>query len=166
MSSLRSVTFSLVLIVLGGLFSVSRTSGATSDSPPNSPAVPHPETKTADARLYVFRPIRSFGAHIDDYITVNGVPAHRLTPGTGFYCDVPAGDYVIGVARHDSNRLSLSLTAGQARYVCVMLHDQGGVALRSGALTSDQSFDVRSLDPAYGAERVREYHLFQAHCQP
>lgn len=116
-------------------------------------------------RLYVFRPIRSFGAHIDDYITVNGVPVRLVTPGTGFYCDVPAGDYVIGVVRHKTYPLKVSVTAGQTRYVCVMLHHLGGVAPRGGALNSDQSFDVRLLEPDYGAERVEQYPLTRAKCQ-
>lgn len=85
-------------------------------------------------RLYIFRPIRSFGAHIDDYITVNGAPVHRVTPGTGFYCDVSPGDYVIGVAHHKAYPLKVSVAAGQHRYVCVMLHHVGGVAPRGGRL--------------------------------
>jgi hypothetical protein len=82
--------------------------------------------------------LRSFGAHIDNYITINGVPVHRLTAGTGFYCDVPPADYVIGIARHKTNPRKVSVAAGQSRYICVMLHHLGGVAPRSGALTSDQ----------------------------
>jgi hypothetical protein len=115
-------------------------------------------------RLYVFRPIRSFGAHIDDYITVNGIPVRRVTAGTGFYCDVSPGDYVIGVARHQTYPLKVSVAAGQPRYVCVMLHHLGGVAPRGGALTSDQSFEVRLLEPGYGSQRAHEYHLTQANC--
>ena len=47
-----------------------------------------------------------------------------------------------------------------------MLHTQAGVAPRSGELTSDQSFDVRLLQPGYGAQRVREYHMTEGKCQP
>jgi hypothetical protein len=117
-------------------------------------------------RLYVFRPIRSFGAHISDYITFNGVQVHQLTPGTGFYCDVRPAAYVIGIARHKSNLRKVSVEACQSRYICVMLRHQGGVAPRSGALTSDQSFDVRLLKPDYGAKRIKEYRITQANCQP
>jgi len=116
-------------------------------------------------RLYIFRPIRSFGAHIHDYITLNGVPAYRLTPGTGFYCDLPSGEYVVAVAQHNSNSLKVSVTAGQASYVSVMLHQSRGAAPRTGALTSDQSFDVRLVDPGFGAQRVHEYQMVSASCQ-
>jgi hypothetical protein len=116
-------------------------------------------------RIYVFRPIRSFGAHIGDYVTVNGVSVHLLTPGTSFYCDVSPGDYVIGVARHKTYPAKISVAAGQSRYVCVMLHHLGGVAPRGGAVTSDQSFEVRLLNPDYGAQRMRGYRLTKVKCQ-
>jgi hypothetical protein len=118
------------------------------------------------SRLYVFRPIRSFGAHVDDDVTVNGVPVHRLTPGTGFYCDLPPGDYVIDVASHKTSPLKVSTAAGQPSYVSVMLHPQGGVSPRGGALPSDQSFDVRLLEPDFGAHRTHEYPLTRATCRP
>jgi hypothetical protein len=118
------------------------------------------------ARLYVFRPIRSYGGHIEDYITLNGVRVHRLAAGSGFYCDVHPGDYVIGVASHQSYPAKVSVAAGQSRYVCVMLHRSGAVAPRAGALTSDQAFDVHVLESGYGAERAHEYRLTRANCQP
>jgi hypothetical protein len=117
-------------------------------------------------RLYVFREVRSSGGHIDDHVPVNGVPVHRVTPGTGFYCNVSPGDYVIGVSRHKTYPVKVSVAAGQRQYVCVMLRHLGGIAPRSGALTSDQSFDVRLLEPGYGAERLREYRVTEANCQP
>ena len=116
-------------------------------------------------RLYVFRGVRSFGAHIDDYVTVNGAPVYRVTPGSGFYCDISPGNYVIGVFGHKTHPLKVSVAAGQQRYISVMLHHGGGVAPRSGALTSDQSFDVRLLEPRYGAECAQEYRLSQTTCQ-
>jgi hypothetical protein len=90
---------------------------------------------------------------------------HLITPGTGFYCDVSPGHYVMGVARHKTYPLKVSVAAGQPRYVCVMLHHLGGMAARGGALTSDQSFDVRLLEPDYGARRVHEYPLAQTNYQ-
>jgi hypothetical protein len=116
-------------------------------------------------RLYVFRVVSSFGAHIDDYVTINGVPVQRVGPGNGFYCNVSPGDYVIGVARHETYLLKVSVAAGQRQYICVMLHHLGVVAPRGGALTSDQSFDVRLLEPGYGAQRMQGYRLTGANCQ-
>jgi hypothetical protein len=123
-------------------------------------------TSAPQGRIYIFRMVRSFGAHIDDYVTVNGTSVARVSPGNGIYCDVAPGDYLIGVARHKTQPLKVSVTAGQGQYVCVMLHQPGGGAPRKGASTSDQSFDIRLLQPGYGAKRVQEYHLTRATCQP
>jgi hypothetical protein len=141
---------------------------ASAQELPSDKPVPHGASTMASGmgRLYVFREVRSLGAHIDDYVTVNGVPVHRVTPGTGFYCNVSPGNYVIGVARHKNYPLKVSVMAGQGQYVSVMLRHLGGVAPRSGVLTSDQSFDIRLLEPGYGAERFREYRLTEANCQP
>jgi hypothetical protein len=134
--------------------------------PPNKPAPIGASTiASAEGQLYVFREVRSFGAHIDDYVTVNGVPVRRVTPGSGFYCSVRPGEYVIAVARHKNFPLEVSVAAGQRQYISVMLSHKGGVAARGGAAASDQSFDVRLLEPGYGAERIREYHLTEANCQ-
>jgi len=121
---------------------------------------------TGMGRLYVFRGVRSFGAHIDDYVTIDGLPVHRIPPGTGFYCNVRPGDHVISVARHKTNLLRLSVAASQRQYISVRLHPEAGVAPRGGALTSDQSFDVQLLEPAYGMQCVREYRLTEAICRP
>jgi hypothetical protein len=115
-------------------------------------------------RLYVFREIRSFGAHIDDDVTINGVPVHRLGPGMGFYCDVSPGSYVVSVLRHKAQSLNVSVVSGQSRYVCVMLHKLGGVAPRGGEITSDQAFEVHQLEPGYGAQRIQEYRLTRPTC--
>jgi hypothetical protein len=116
-------------------------------------------------RLYVFREIGSFGAVIDDDVTINGVPVQRLRPGTGFYCDVRPGSYVVSVLRHKAAALNLSVASGQSQYICVMLHELGGVSPRGGALPSDQSFEVHKLEPGYGAQRIQEYRLTHATCR-
>jgi hypothetical protein len=170
LTSQRRAVFALV-IVLAGLTSVARygaaeTAAAQALAPDEANTQEEVPISAGMGRLHVFRPIRSFGAHIDDYITINGVRVHQLTPGTGFYCDVPPADYVIGIARHKTIPRKVSVAVGQSRYICVMLHHLGGVAPRSGALTSDQSFDVQLLEPNYGAKRIQGYRMTQADCQP
>jgi hypothetical protein len=117
-------------------------------------------------RLYIFRMVRPFGADIDEEVTVNGKPVARVSSGHGFYCDVKPGDYVIGVSQHKTNPLRVSVTPGQGQYVCVMLQDREGSAPRQGAPTSNQAFDLRLLEPSFGAERIQQYHLTPANCQP
>ena len=116
-------------------------------------------------RLYMFREIGSFGADIDDDVTINEIPVQRLRPGAGFYCDVRPGSYVVGVLRHKADSLSLSVASGQSQYICVMLHELGGVSPRGGSLTSDQSFEVHKLEPGYGAQWIQEYRLTHATCR-
>jgi hypothetical protein len=159
--ALNILVFAGMLSATGGL-----TSLMAQESPVKKPGAPQ-ESSIANGmgRLYIFRPIRSFGAHIDDYITVDGIPVRRVAPGTGFYCDLSPGEYVISVAGHQTSPLKVSLAAGQASYVCVMLHHQGGVSPRGGALTSDQSFVVRKFEPEYGAQRAREYPLTRENCK-
>jgi hypothetical protein len=115
-------------------------------------------------RIYVFRMIRSFGAHIDDFLTIDGATVQRITAGNALYCDVDPGDYLLGLSRHKTRPLKVSVTAGQEQYICVTLHHGDGISPRQGAPSSDQSFDMRLLEPAYGAQRIREYHLTQADC--
>lgn len=119
----------------------------------------------AKGRLYVFRMVRSYGAHLDDYVTINGASIQKIKPGNGIYCDLPPGDYTVGLAQRKAQPIKVSVLPGQRQYVCVMLHHRGATP-RSGALAADQSFDIRLLDPAYGAERAAQYHLVPASCQP
>lgn len=123
-------------------------------------------TPAAKGRIYIFRAVRSYGAHIDDLVTVNGTSIQKITPGNGIYCDVSPGEYVIGLAKRKAQPIKVPVAAGQPQYVCVMLHHRGGTTPRSGAPASDQSFDIRLLDPRYGAERAAQYHLSPANCQP
>jgi hypothetical protein len=121
---------------------------------------------SAKGRIYIFRIVRSFGAHLDDTVVINGAAIHRLGAGNGIYCDVPPGDYTVGLSQHKARPLKVSVAAGQQQYICVMLHARSSVTPRSGALSSDQSFDIRLLNPDYGTQRIREYHLTKADCQP
>jgi hypothetical protein len=168
MAFCRSAAFSVALkvLVFAGMLAAMAGLSPAQESPSKTPLT-QGENPIASGmgRLFVFRPIRSFGAHIDDYITVNGIPVYRIAQGTGFYCDLSPGDYAISVARHNTSPLEVSVAAGQASYVCVMLHHQGGVSPRAGALTYDQSFVIRQFEPEYGAQRAQEYRLTRENCK-
>jgi hypothetical protein len=140
--------------------SAQQTTQATSI--PNGPST----VPVGKGRIYIFRMVRPAGAHIDEEVTVNGVSVARVRPGNGIYCDVNPGEYVIGVLQHKTNALKVSVTPGQGQYVCVMLHQRDGTAPRRGAPTSDQAFDLRLLEPRFGAERIQQYRLTPANCGP
>ena len=163
MTYLRSGIYSIVLnaffVIVALIFSPYGSRGLASAQESQS-AMP-----SGMGRLYVFREIGSFGADIDDDVTINGIPVQRLHPGAGFYCDVRPGSYVLGVLRHKADSLNLSVASGQSQYICVMLHELGGVSPRGGSLTSDQSFEVHKLEPGYGAQRIQEYRLIHATCR-
>jgi hypothetical protein len=167
----RSIGFSVLVTILLVAFVLSvcvLPCVASGDASPS--ATPTPQAQSikpgAPGRLYIFREVTSFGADIDDYVTVNGVKVQRITPGTGFYCDVSPGVYLVGVYRHKGRILKVSVSSGQRIYILVKLHLLGGVAPRAGTLTPDQSFDDERLNPGFGARRVQEYRLTRANCQP
>jgi hypothetical protein len=159
--ALNILVFTGMLSATGGLTSI-----RAQESPVKKPGAPQESPiPTGMGRLYIFRPVASFGAHIEDYITVDGIPVRRVAPGSGFYCDLSPGEYVISVASQQTSPLKVSLAAGQASYVCVMLHHRGGVSPRGGALTSDQTFVVRKFEPEHGARRAHEYPLTRENCK-
>jgi hypothetical protein len=129
-----------------------------------------PESLPAPAagmgRVYVFRGIRALGAHIADYVTLNGAPVQRVSPGGGFYCDLKPGNYTIGMYRHKSTPAVVPIAAGQQQYVYIAVREQGAASPRGGAAQIDLGFDVRLLDPAYGAKRASEYTLSRSSCEP
>jgi hypothetical protein len=167
MAFCRSAAFSVALNILVFAAMLAAMAGLShaQESPSKTPRA-HEENPIASGmgRLYVFRPIRSFGAHIDDYVTVNGISVRRVSPGSGFYCDLSPGEYVISVAGHKTSPLKVSVVSSQASYICVMLHHQGGVSPRGGALTSDQSFIIRQFAPENGAQRAHQYPLTRENC--
>jgi hypothetical protein len=167
-NSASIVISSLLTIALALLsFDASRHPLSAQEVAKDKSVSPGPSTiPNGMGRLYIFREVRSFGAHIDDDVTIDGVPVARLGPGMGFFCDVRPGSYEVSVLRHKSESLKLSVESGQSQYVCVMLHKLGGGAPRSGAITSDQSFEVHQLEPDYGAKRIREYRLVPVTCRP
>ena len=117
-------------------------------------------------RLYVFRGIRALGAHVADYVTLNGAPVQRVSPGGGFYCDLKPGTYAISMFRHKANAATVPIAAGQRQYVYVSVRELGATSPRGGATAADLSFDVRVLDPAYGEKRAGEYKLTRSSCEP
>ncbi len=117
-------------------------------------------------RLFVFREVPAYGPDTEDYVTVNGARVGRAIAGSGFYCDLSPGEYLVGIAGHRSAPLvKVSIGLAKSQYLGVVLRHTGGVALRSGSVNSDQRLEVRLLRPFYGAQRVREYSLFEVTCQ-
>src|SRR5260221_2952024 len=66
----------------------------------------------AKGRIYIFRMVRSYGAHIDDSVTINGASIQKITPGNGIYCDVTPGDYIVGLAQRKAQPIKASVCAG------------------------------------------------------
>jgi hypothetical protein len=108
-SGISSIVFNAFLVIAALLLSPYGSFAQESQS-----AMP-----SGMGRLYVFREIGSFGADIDDDVTINGIPVQRLRPGTGFYCDVRPGSYLVSVVRHKADSLSLSVASGQSQYIYV-----------------------------------------------
>jgi hypothetical protein len=166
---LKHRSFLLIAVVLGAVgLSLLRCTAfsAWAQDSRMSTQEPGKLTTNGTGRLYVFRMVKSFGAHLDGDVAVNGAPVQRVSPGSGFYCDVTPGSYTIDVLDHKTKPLKVLVKAGQHQYLCVMLHHVIAGSPRSGGLTSDQVFEIRLLDPEYGARRIVEYHLSQVKCVP
>ena len=125
-----------------------------------------PPAPAGMGRLYVFRGIRPLGAHIADFVTLNGAPVQRVSTGTGFYCDLKPGSYAISMYRHKATPATVRIAPGQSQYVYISVREEGGASPRSGAAAIDMAFDVRVLAPAYGIKRASEYTLTRSSCEP
>ena len=160
MLNLRPGKFIRWTLVVGVLATTLCWSGPLTAAPEKA------QLPTGKGRIVVFRMVSPSGAHLDNTITVNGNPVQRISPGSGLYCDVAPGKYIIGLASQRARPLEVTVVAGRQQYICVMLNRKATRAPRSGALSADQPFDLRLLEPNFGAERVGQYRLVPANCQP
>lgn len=68
-------------------------------------------------RIYFYRTKSIFGAAITADIRVNGEVVGRSTRGSFFYVDRPAGSYAVASSTETEKTVSLSLAAGETKYV-------------------------------------------------
>ena len=75
-----------------------------------------PTIEAEMGRIYIYR-TTSFGAAIQPKIRVNGEVVGNAVPKGFFYVDRPAGSYEIAASTEAKRALTLTLDAGEERYV-------------------------------------------------
>lgn len=76
-----------------------------------------PALKATEGRLYVYRSGSMMGAAIQPNVVVNGKVVGESKPGGFFFVDLPAGTVEVLTSTEVEKKLTLTLDAGQTRYV-------------------------------------------------
>lgn len=105
-----------------------------------------PAMKAGEGRLYVYRESSMMGAAIQPSVLVNGKVAGQSKPGGFFFVDLPPGSVEVSTSTEVEKKLSLTLDAGQTRYVRTVI----GFGLLVGRVYPEL------VDNAAGAKAVAE----------
>ncbi|WP_345817826.1 DUF2846 domain-containing protein (plasmid) [Paraburkholderia sp. PREW-6R] len=76
-----------------------------------------PTLQPNHGRVYFFRESSFLGAGVSPLINIDGVAVGRSVTGQYFYVDEPAGEHTVSVRTEAENTLTLSLAAGETKYV-------------------------------------------------
>lgn len=76
-----------------------------------------PALKASEGRLYVYRSGSMMGAAIQPNVVINGKVAGESKPGGFFFVDLAPGAVEVSTSTEVEKKLSLTLDAGQTRYV-------------------------------------------------
>ncbi len=76
-----------------------------------------PALKATEGRLYVYRTSSMLGAAIQPNVMVNGKVAGESKPGGFFFVDLAPGTVEVSSSTEVEKKLTLTLDAGQTRYV-------------------------------------------------
>ena len=104
-----------------------------------------PALKATEGRLYVYRSSSMLGAAIQPNV-VNGKVAGESKPGGFFFVDLPAGTVEVSTSTEVEKKLTLTLDAGQTRYVRTTI----GFGLMVGRVYPEL------VDNAQGAKEIAE----------
>ncbi len=105
-----------------------------------------PALKATEGRLYVYRSGSMLGAAIQPNVVVNGKVAGESKPGGFFFVDLPPGTVEVSTSTEVEKKLTLTLDAGQTRYVRTTI----GFGLMVGRVYPEL------VDNAQGAKEIAE----------
>ncbi len=105
-----------------------------------------PALKATEGRLYLYRSGSLLGAAIQPNILVNGKVAGESKPGGFFFVDLPPGPVEVSASTEVEKKLTLTLDAGQTRYVRTSV----GFGLMVGRVYPEL------VDNAQGAKEIAE----------
>ncbi len=105
-----------------------------------------PALKATEGRLYIYRSSSMLGAAIQPSVVVNGKVAGESKPGGFFFVDLAPGTVEVSTSTEVEKKLTLTLEAGQTRYVRTTV----GFGLMVGRVYPEL------VDSAVGAKEIAE----------
>ena len=108
----KNITRRLAIVAIAALLAACASGPKHSEIQSSIPAM-----KAGEGRLYVYRESSMMGAAIQPSVLVNGKVAGQSKPGGFFFVDLPPGSVEVSTSTEVEKKLSLTLDAGQTRYV-------------------------------------------------
>ena len=108
----KNITRRLAIVAMAALLAACASGPKHAEIQSSIPAV-----KAGEGRLYVYRESSMMGAAIQPSVLVNGKVAGQSKPGGFFFVDLPPGPVEVSTSTEVEKKLSLTLDAGQTRYV-------------------------------------------------
>lgn len=136
-----SITRRLAIVAAAALLSACASGPKHAEVQSSIPAL-----KASEGRLYVYRSGSMLGAAIQPNVVINGKVAGESKPGGFFFVDLPPGTVEVSTSTEVEKKLSLTLDAGQTRYVRTSV----GFGLMVGRVYPEL------VDNAQGAKEIAE----------
>lgn len=114
-------------------------------------ATVQPPART-EGRIWFYRPSKMMGAGVQPTVFLNGEKVGQAQPGCYFYVDRQPGNYEVKCTTEWSDKTSLTLAAGDERYVRLSL----GIGLFVGHIVP------KEVDRAAGLEEISKCKLITA----
>jgi hypothetical protein len=137
----KNITRRLAIVAIGALLAACASGPKHAEIQSSIPAM-----KAGEGRLYVYRESSMLGAAIQPSVLVNGKVAGQSKPGGFFFVDLAPGSVEVSTSTEVEKKLSLTLDAGQTRYVRTVI----GFGLLVGRVYPEL------VDNAAGAKAVAE----------
>ena len=110
--TMNSLTRRVAVIALAALLGACASGPKLAEMKSSIPAI-----KANQGRIYFYRSGSMMGAAIQPNIIVNGQVVGESKPGGFFFVDLPPGAVQVSTSSEVEKKLSLTLDAGQTRYV-------------------------------------------------
>lgn len=109
---MKNLSRRLAVVALAALLAACATGPKLAEIQSTIPAL-----KTNEGRIYFYRSNSFVGGGIQPNILVNGKVVGESKPGGFFFVDLPPGPIEVSTTTEVEKKLSLTLEAGQTRYV-------------------------------------------------
>jgi len=139
--TLPSLTRRVAVVALAALLGACASGPKLAEMKSSIPAI-----KSGEGRVYFYRSSSMMGAAIQPNVLVNGTVVGESKPGGFFFVDLPPGAVQVSTSSEVEKKLSLTLEAGQTRYVRTVI----GFGLLVGRVYPEL------VDDAEGAKALAE----------